>query len=242
MRLHRLILLIGIAVLFVSCSPANGTTALPTIAVIPNTLSTTPPPNTEPSPLPTFTLVPPISTLQVELTTAFSSPSSEVTREATVQSGLLKLKMIGTLSPSELEYSHQLILDRVEGDVKSALASSIVSHEMQIEGNDVEGYLQAVPFQSGSFYIAYNYISNRLTKDNYLSKLPYALCGLREAGFTNISGSIHVSLVSKTSKATLATTNTCINSDAVSQINCDNPSRTNISVLMSSATKCEIGQ
>jgi hypothetical protein len=235
MLVHRLVLLIGALIFFASCSPANNAVVLPTVASMPTVAPTA----TQSVPLPTFTLAPPISTLQVELTRAFSMPGAEVTEEAYIQNNLLGLKVSGTLTSQEIEYSHQLASERLEGLTRNDLATSIIIREMTFPDTKIEAYITNLSFSQGKFFISYSYRSDKLRQADYLSRLPYVLCGLREAGFSPISGQIRISLVSaKTNKETVSTKR-CLNTDAVSQLNCEDPSRANVSTLLSDSG-CQI--
>jgi len=227
MRTKKYILLAITTLFFVSCSLANGesASALPTVASLP---SSAPP---EETPLPTFTLIPPISTVQVELTRAFNSPQAETTFEADMQNQLLDWKAFGTLSPSELEYAHQLGIERLEGLIKGSLALEIINREMKIEQRGVQNSLVIFPFRRGEFYIQYTYQSNDLNKDVYLSRLPYAVCALREAGFTSIAGSVHITLQARATVK--ASTNSCLNTSIITRLNCDDPGRIDPEMLLS---------
>jgi hypothetical protein len=98
----------------------------------------------------------------------------------------------------------------------------------------VKGFLRDQPFIDGELRILYFYQSNVLPPNTYLSRLPYTLCSLRDAGFTELSGSVDISVVTDSTTPTLLSqTKACINTSAVTQLNCSDPSRADISVLLS---------
>lgn len=239
MLVRRLVLLLVSAVLFASCSPADSTAVLPTVASIPTSIPTSTPIEQTSTPVATFTLIPPISTLDFELTRAFSDSAANATREYTSQIGLLNLKQYGTLTPDEKALAHFSAVEVIGGGAKILVASDIITREMRIGQAGVKGQAGIGPFYHGAFYISYLYTSDTLSPLNYLNRVPATLCALREAGFTYISGQIKIVLQSAKSKRQIATTNRCINSQAVNQLNCEDPSRTNVDALLSD-TGCDL--
>ena len=106
---------------------------------------------------------------------------------------------------------------------------------MPILKNGVASNYVAIAGGENYLKFTYRYDGGSIRNEDYLEKIPYLLCDLREAGLTNLTVDARINFYSKNGKFS-GGDYLCISPDSINQMNCTDPNRTNLSRIRNNGT------
>jgi len=212
-------LILCFAITTFSCSTAKQSQNLPTVAMLPSATQSQVPIITPTSLSPSFTLVPTISAINIELTHAFRDPKI---REAAMSN----LAPIGfparTPNPTE-------VYESITSRAYSNLFFKIINQQMPMIG--AEGRFLGGTANSKELWFKYEYISTKIISD-LTQSVPNLLCNFQAAGLTDqkIKFTIEQNFSDKSQQGYLF----CILPDDIKALNCSAPKQMNIGAIQTS--------